>query len=462
MTSFPTGILRFAGDWSAGENYLYGMYVLASGSSYACGAVSDTGTDPTVQPSVVWFPFPPSGGGSPSTWASFPAATNVDLASFDINNVNAINTVSASIQTIEDSTGAVGTAGQVLVSNGTEIIWQDPAGIAPFSYNFYVSNVSGNDGTGDGTIANPWKTIGAALDVAGTIPDTNQISIFLAAGTYTEQVDINRANTFLCGSATSLSTATVINGQIIIDLTSSTLPFVIGGVSSVQVTNIIYRNAVAKNQSFLITDCLIAPDLGTSAMVLTDTSVGGTGDVTVQSCLIYMSDVVAVSNSNVFMNFINTEIKNNPLVTAPTSLIQTTGSGRINMYGCVMTQNSAVSTVSPLINLANTTATTGMTFYNCSLTYTSTASDAGVGGGGKCCIRCSNSANVASIVIFNNLLLCQGATTTNGTPGQFLVLQRTGAGTVSINHGQNSGGTTANHFPVNGGGFTKSAYVTVA
>jgi hypothetical protein len=63
MTSFPTGILRFAGNWSNTQNYLYGMYVLDTGVSYACGAVSDTGTDPTVQPSVVWFPFPPSGGG---------------------------------------------------------------------------------------------------------------------------------------------------------------------------------------------------------------------------------------------------------------------------------------------------------------------------------------------------------------------------------------------------------------
>jgi hypothetical protein len=41
------------------------------------------------------------------------------------------------------------------------------------------------------------------------------------------------------------------------------------------------------------------------------------------------------------------------------------------------------------------------------------------------------------------------------------VLQRTGAGTVTVLHGQNSGGTTANHLPQNGGGFTKVAYVNV-
>jgi len=64
MTSFPTGLLRFAGDWDAGTTYIYGLYVIASdNTAYGCGATSDIGTDPIVQPSVVWFPYPQTGGG---------------------------------------------------------------------------------------------------------------------------------------------------------------------------------------------------------------------------------------------------------------------------------------------------------------------------------------------------------------------------------------------------------------
>jgi hypothetical protein len=242
-------------------------------------------------------------------------------------------------------------------------------------------------------------------------------------------------------------------------MTSSTLPFIIGGLASTQVSNIIYNNAVGNSQSYLISDCLIAPGPGVSAIVATDTSAGGNGDVTVQNCLIYVSNVIGITSSNVYIAFITTEIKNNPAIIAPVSFIQTTGSGRILVLNSVITQASAVSTVAPIINLANTSTTALMTVSNSAVQYSSTASDAGTGG--KCCIRCANSGTINSLIVYNNLLLCQGATTTNGIPGQFVVLQRTGAGAVNVNYGQNSGGITANHFPPNGGGFTKVAYVNI-
>lgn len=554
--SSPTGVLRYAGDWNVSTEYSYGMFVVASDSqSYGLGVPTNIGTDPTIQPSAVWFLLPSPGGagvaslqnltgalslqspngsitinpsgstidlqtvsavgssitaGGATVACDNPAASgsitlttstgtngdvNIDTTSSSVGDIELITngniklTTLGSIQsiTLENPTvgssltigtqsvditspsgsgflkigGPVSSTG-LYVSNSQLLFNNVPvATLTPFSYNFYVSSVSGSDTTGNGTITNPWQTIGQALDAASTIPDTNQISIILAAGTYTEAVSFNRANTFISGSATSNSTATIINGAMTIDLTASTLPFVIGGISSVQLLNVVYTNNVAKNQSFLITDCLIAPGAGVYALDMTDTSVGGTGDVTIQSCIIYQSDVLAVFNSGVFMIFVNTDIKNNPALTpSPFSMIQTKGTGRVNMYGCLITQNSSLSTVNPLIDLANDVATTGpFTFYNCSLVYTSATSDAGTGQ--KCCIRCSNTANISGITVFNNLMLCEGATTTNGIPGQFVVLQRTGAGTVSVSYGQNSGGATANDFPVNGGGFTKTPFVAV-
>ena len=112
MTSFPSGLLRYAGYWVATEQYSYGMYVVASDNkAYSCGAPTDTGTDPTVQPSVVWFlnPNPGSGSGAPNTWSEYPATQLVRL------------------DQLANLEGDFGTDGQVLSSDGTKVQWVTPS-----------------------------------------------------------------------------------------------------------------------------------------------------------------------------------------------------------------------------------------------------------------------------------------------------------------------------------------------
>jgi len=171
--SFPTGVLRYAGNWVSTETYIYGMFVIASdANAYGCGAVSDTGTDPIVQPSVVWFPYPSSGGGSPSTWSDYPAVADLVMGSYKIvnsatggddrNTINlagsldggtiyitardtatsriVLNPASSGIVEIGDDTvgsglavnviknldTVFGTANQQLISDGSKIQWVDP------------------------------------------------------------------------------------------------------------------------------------------------------------------------------------------------------------------------------------------------------------------------------------------------------------------------------------------------
>lgn len=57
--TFPNGVLRWTGDWSATTVYRYGDITLASTNvSYACGAVTSLNIDPATQPSTDWFSFP--------------------------------------------------------------------------------------------------------------------------------------------------------------------------------------------------------------------------------------------------------------------------------------------------------------------------------------------------------------------------------------------------------------------
>ena len=338
-----------------------------------------------------------------------------------------------------------------------------PTAVAPvaFSYNIYVSNISGSDTTGDGKISNPYKTITKAIAVAGTIAETNQVIINLACGTYTENLNITRDNLYIVGGSTSLSTATVINGSITVDTTGSSQLILVGGLSSVYFTNFIYNNANPKNQSYVITDCLIVPGAGTSGVVFTDTSVGGNGDITIQNSLIYMSDTTAVTISNGRITMINSQITNNPgLANATVSLITTSGTGGVNLFGCSLIQGSTSSTVQPLINMTNNASTGApMLINSCILQYTSATADTGTGA--KCCIRFSNSAAISGVSVINNLLICEGARTTNGSAGQYLAIQRTGAGTITLSYGQNLCGATANHLPATAAGLTKTAYVVL-
>jgi hypothetical protein len=222
----------------------------------------------------------------------------------------------------------------------------------------------------------------------------------------------------------------------------------------VQFLNILYNNASAYDQTLILTDCVILSNVGTSAVKLTDSSTGGGfGTIILQNCVVYFIDTIAIDiGGNTSISVVNTQITNYPGTTAGVQLIRTTKQGRVNLFGASLIQNNATSTVLPLIDFQNDTSTPNtMTINSCLLQYTSTASDAGTGA--KCCIRFSNtavmgtSAVTPSVNCIFNYLRCEGATTTNGVPTQFVAVQRTAgsAGNVYFNYGSNLCGSTASH-----------------
>jgi hypothetical protein len=139
-------------------------------------------------------------------------------------------------------------------------------------------------------------------------------------------------------------------------------------------------------------------------------------------------------------------------------MIICSGSGRVNLFGCILTQTSTASTVQPIISITNNAnATSSSTISSSTIQYTSATSDSGTGL--KCCIRFNNSSSANTYNLINNLFICEGAQT--GAPNN-LCVQKASAGAVALKYFGNSGGSTANHFPAAGSGLTKTAYIAVS
>lgn len=123
--------------------------------------------------------------------------------------------------------------------------------------NYYVDAVNGNDTTGDGTQANPYKTIVKTLSVIPKDLGGFTATVYIAAGTYNEDVievinfDSGRINLYGTLSQTTLNgrftnincSATVEFKDIIVNCTSSHNAIHIDRVSKCMLNNVIVNSA---------------------------------------------------------------------------------------------------------------------------------------------------------------------------------------------------------------------------
>jgi hypothetical protein len=404
-------------------------------------------------------------GGGGATGATGPTGPTGDTGPQGIQGATG-DTGATGPQGIQGATGDTGPQGIQGATGDTGAT--GPYGtVQPFSYNIYVSNVSGSDSTGTGQIGNPYKTITYALS---QLPATQSIPciINLACGTYVEDVNVSRANLFLTGGSTSLSTATTISGSITWDATSSAItPVIVGGISSIVFNNLVYNNASAYSQSIVLTDCVLLSTAGASTIVASDAVDAGFGSMTIQNSVIYyQGNFPAVSISGTAsLSFVNTQITNSPFAAASKyPLVQTSGAGRVNLFGTSLIQGYTAADVLPLVNITNDSANSqGITINSSILQYTSSTADTGTGL--KCCVRFANTATLGSTttpvnLIFNQLI-CEGARTTNSGSGTaYLAIQKSGAGSTIFKYGSNVCGATANHIS-NAAGLTTTAWIAL-
>jgi len=324
-------------------------------------------------------------------------------------------------------------------------------------YNYYVSNTSGDDISGNGSINNPYKTVAACMAVVNTLsPETNVI-INLAAGTYTEKIVVLKSGVSVVGIN---PIACVLIGDVNFNMVNNSSLYAVGVLSGIQVNGkIVHTNNTIYNNTVTISN-IISVSIPTENNLLIRTLGGGLlGDCTVRDSVIYVNGDttgILVNNSALFM--IATQIQNNPSPLIPLTtqnFVYVDGAGRFNAFGVSMYNASNSASVKALIEIANTSnATSSTTINNSIFLFTN-----GVATTTGSIITFSNTASSNTVNFYNNFCRCF---LTQNAPNNYIVL-KSGGGSVNFSQSQNIGRTPNHHVPATGSfvGWTKTTFPTV-
>ena len=337
------------------------------------------------------------------------------------------------------------------------------------SYDIYVGNGGVTGATPDGKILTPYTNLATAIAAINAIPnDTLSVTLHLMTGTWTWNVGdiLTRNNVFILGQSMDGDRDEVyIQGTIVVTVASSST--IITGIQGVNCYGIVINQTAAQINNVYIKDCNIQqPDTSGSITCLTvNAPVLNACAVFVNNCTLTQpstcnGNCISASGLALTLNVFCTKMFN--LNTSSTATMIGTSCNSDIRY-CVIRNSSTSGAVLPLFTFnlgANSTNFTGNIAHSI-LQYNSNASDAG--NGNKCCVRMTTLAGYGSYTmnILNSWFMSDGATTTNGTPGQFLCIQKTGTGNATCFIGSLIGGTTANHYPNASGTFTRGTYPNV-
>lgn len=325
-----------------------------------------------------------------------------------------------------------------------------------FKYNYYVSNVDGND-TNNGSITQPFKTIGACMTVINALsPDINVV-INLSAGNYTENVSITKSGVSLVGSN---PIACVINGDISFNMVQNSSFYAIGVLFGVQINGTLtHTNNTVYNNTLSISNIISVSPSGKNNLVFQTLGAGLLGDCTIRDSVIYVNNDtigILVNNSALFM--VATQIQNNPnplIANTIQNYVYVSGAGRFNAFGVSMYNSSNSASVKALIEIGNTSnATSSTTINNCILLFTN-----GVATTTGAIMNFSNSASANTVNFYNNFIRCFCSV---NSPNNYFIL-KSSTGTVNFSQGNNLGRTGCHTLPNTGAftGWTKTTFSAV-
>jgi len=211
---------------------------------------------------------------------------------------------------------------------------------ASFSQDYYVSK-DGDDISGNGTATNPYKTISGALSAAGALPNVNPVGIYVAPGTYEENINMNTCANII--SQSGVREDVVINGNIALFIYRA-YPDASKNVASLQSLTINGTINLASvgfpniSYTFLIDNCVVtAPINGTGVPVFRQL----VNFVLPNSVQTYITNSTIQNMDDVIEDF----------ATAPIMFI---GSGQLVLHNCnVLLSAVTFSTIVRLIYYSN-------------------------------------------------------------------------------------------------------------
>lgn len=276
------------------------------------------------------------------------------------------------------------------------------------SYDLYVAP-NGSDLTGDGSVLNPYLTIGKALTVRAGISSAVEVSIQVASGTYTENITVD-VNTYIVGVPTGEARQPVnVVGVITLNGTSGTI-----GLSGLEITGGI--DITGSGATYTVFACNIT---AVTNQCLSQTA----GTVFVTECRMTGD----TTGSSVFTATGGSTTLRDCIITTSTGAYCMSASSSVTIRQCIVTSTSTSATAGSLLRCNGTSQNVEVTFTK--MNYTSTTTDTG---GNKCCIQFANSSGTITAQVANCVLDCVGAST-GGTNIQ--AIQKTGAGTVNLTYG---------------------------
>ena len=325
-------------------------------------------------------------------------------------------------------------------------------------YNYYVSSVSGNDTTGTGDVNNPYQTISKVMTVINSLSIDTNVIINLSAGNYTENVSITKqgGGVSIVGGSYNMPNSVVINGNITFDVsTSNSLNLVACGMSGIQVNGVVeVKNSTNNSNTTNLSNMIFVAPFSKNCLLVSNSGSGVKGDTNIQNSQFYISDTIGLFSSGGSINLISCNLSNNPLVASAVQFIKIQGFGRINLFGNTLIQDNTSASCPAIIEINNdSTVSSSSSIISNIIKFTSSTV-----GASKFCILFSNSSSSNTYNIFNNTLITY-TNITNGTPLNYVCVQKTGAGALAIIYGGNLGRLTNSFFQIASGSYTKTALI---
>ena len=160
------------------------------------------------------------------------------------------------------------------------------------------------------------------------------------------------------------------------------------------------RNSTLYPNTTNLSDMIFVPPTSKNGLITSNSGLGIKCDITVQRSAFYVNDnTICILNNGGGISLISCNMSNNPFMTAGTQqFIRVSSFGRINIFGCTLTQSNTSASCLALVEVSNdATATTSSSIISNTFTYTSSTV-----GSTKFCILFSNTSSSNTYNILNN------------------------------------------------------------